>query len=143
MNKRDKPVEEPILHMTSDNPYIIIPTWDNGTWTETAFGTRDEFRDFCTPLFKEPGKYEFNDTSYVFNEQARLFTTQGYYCGSPKNTTDFKKYWDIHKYRCRKGVLFKSQRKIWYLPREYYMWLNFLQINDKRKNKLDFPEVMD
>lgn len=127
----------------STKPYIDVPTWRNGTWETTGFGTREEFRDFVTPLFKEPGKYDFNDTSYVFNEQSRLFIQKGHYCSAPRRTLDYDKYWFAQKDRSRFGTLFISGDKKWYLPREYYFWLNFLQINDKRKNKFDFPEVMD
>ena len=28
-------------------------------------------------IFKEPGKYEFDDTSRLFNEQAKLFNKNG------------------------------------------------------------------
>jgi hypothetical protein len=59
--------------MISYDPEYVIPTWDNGTWTTTSFDTRQDFVEFLEPLFKEPGKYQFDDTSFVFNEQARKF----------------------------------------------------------------------
>jgi hypothetical protein len=57
-----------------EHHYSDIPTWDNGEWTTTHFDTQDDFRDFVLPLFKEPGKYEFEvPISELFNEQARRF----------------------------------------------------------------------
>ena len=53
--------------------YTDIPTWDNGTWTTTSFETRTEFRDFVLSLFKQPGKYEFDETSFLFREQANKY----------------------------------------------------------------------
>ena len=57
--------------------YRIIPTYDNGTWTETEFTDLQDFRDFVKSTFKEPGKYDLDETSELFNKQARLFKAQG------------------------------------------------------------------
>ena len=47
--------------------YQDIPCWDNGTWTTTSFESRDEWRDFLFSIFREPGKYEFNEvTNEIF-----------------------------------------------------------------------------
>ena len=122
----------------------IIPVWNGGIWEERTFSSRKEFIDFLLPLFKEPGHYEFDETSFVFNEQARLFKKNGeVYCMHPFKSIDFRKYWDDQKRKCRKGAIFINNGKTWYLPRDYYMWLNFLPIYDKQKKDFDFPEVRD
>ncbi len=114
--------------------YKIVSTWDNGIWTETSFETMEDFKQFVLPLFKEPGKYQFDHTSFLFNEQARLYNQQGkLYCLSPLGTKDYINYWDEQARRCRNGVIFKSGDLTWYLPRDYYMWVNFLPIYDKVK----------
>ena len=123
--------------------YTDIPTWDNGTWTTTTFSTREEFRDFVYGLFKEPGEYKFDETSFLFNEQAQKFNNNKFYCASPRGTKDYLNYWDDQKAKCRKGIIFKNQGKTWYLTREYYMWINFLPINNKEQRKFTFPEVRD
>ena len=120
-----------------------IPTWDNGTWTETVFEDRNEFIEFVHSVFKEPGKYDFDDTSLLFNEQARLFKKNGFYCNAPFKTKDFLSYWDFEKKKNIEGVIFKNNDKVWYLPREYYFWINFLPIYDKIKKDFDFPLVWD
>ena len=81
----------------ADNVYIEIPTWEKGQWTVTTFDTHDNFRDFVLPLFKEPGKYNFDEISYEFNAQARKFQKNGYFCPYPEGTKDFKTYWDDQK----------------------------------------------
>ncbi len=129
--------------MITDEPYIIVPTWHKGLWSETVFKTREKYRDFITPLFLEPGKYSLDDTSFAFNEQARIFRKDGKYNSFVKNGKDYVDYWETHKARCRNGVIFKNGSRTWYLPREYYMWLNFLQIYDKEQEKFDFAQVRD
>lgn len=124
--------------------YIEVPTWENGQWVEdTVFQTRDDFRLFVRSCFKEPGKYEFDETAYLFNEQARQYQKQGFYCAAPFKSKDFVTYWDTQKNYCRKGVIFKNGNRTWYLTRDYYMWLNFLPINDKEERRFDFAKVRD
>ena len=123
--------------------YISIPTWEKGVWTHTEFIKRDDFRKFIISLFKEPGKYEFDETSLMFNEQASNFRNQKYFCKAPQGTRDFIEYWDAEKEKCRFGAIFKNKGKSWYLPRDYYMWLNFLPINNKETRKFDFADIRD
>ena len=123
--------------------FIDIPTWDNGTWTTTSFTTREEYTDFVLSIFKEPGQYNFDDTSFLFNEQARLFNKNGVYCTSPQGSKDYRIYWDHEKNKCRYGVIYKNSGNTWYLPRDYYMWLNFLPIFNKEIQRFGFADVRD
>jgi hypothetical protein len=50
--------------------YIKIPTWNKGVWEYTEFATRDEYKDFVLSIFKEPGKYNFNEVSSEFNAKS-------------------------------------------------------------------------
>jgi len=120
-----------------------IPTYEDGEWSETQFASRDDFKEFILSIFKEPGQYEFDETSRIFNEQARNFNKNGYYCDSPVRTKDYIKYWDDQKNKCRNGILVKSGTKNWYISRDYYMWLNFLPIFDKEQQKFDFAKIRD
>ena len=130
--------------MTKDNEiYKDIPTWDNGTWSTTDFESREEFASFVRDLFKEPGKYALDETSLEFNSQATKFNTQGFYCDAPFKSRDFINYWDGEKNKCRKGVIFKSKKGTWYIPRDYYMWLNFLPIFNKEIQKFGFADIRD
>lgn len=126
-----------------DNIYKEVPTYDNGVWTTTIFNTREEFRDFLVPLFKEPGKYNFNEDSLIFNAEARKFQKQKYYCNAPVKTKDFIIYWDDQKVKCRNGIIVRSKSDTWYITRDYYMWLNFLPIYDKEEKRFDFAKVRD
>jgi hypothetical protein len=121
----------------------IVQTYDNGQWTETTFENEQEWLDFLLPLFKEPGKYNFDETSFIFNEQARIFNDQGFYCNKPFRSKDFTRYWDKEKDKCRNGVIYHNKGETWYLTRDYYMWLNFLPIYDKEEKAYGFAKVRD
>jgi len=126
-----------------DKIYNNIPTWDNGQWTITDFESRELFFDFIFSLFKEPGKYNFNETSFLFNQQGELFRENKVYCTAPFKSKDFVNYWDDQKLKCRKGIIFKSKDNTWFITRDYYMWLNFLPIFDKEQQKFDFAKIRD
>jgi hypothetical protein len=126
-----------------DKIYNNIPTWDNGQWTVTNFESRKLFSDFIFGLFKEPGEYNFNETSLLFNKQGELFRENKVYCTAPFKSKDFVNYWDDQKLKCRKGIIFKSKDDTWFITRDYYMWLNFLPIFDKEQQKFDFAKIRD
>ena len=122
----------------------VIPTYNNGTWTETTFDNIEDYRSFLLSVFKEPGKYNLGESSKLFNEQARLFRKQGdVYCMAPFRSKDFVTYWDAEKHKSTEGCIFHDNGNSWYLPRDYYFWINFLPIYDKIKKKFDFPLVWD
>ena len=123
--------------------YQHIPTYEDGNWSYTDFDSREEFYDFVKSIFKEPGKYEFDETSRLFNEQGKLFNKNGVYCLAPSGTKDYIKYWDVEKEKCRKGIIYKAGDKTWFISRDYYMWLNFLPIFNKETQKFGFADVRD
>jgi len=123
--------------------FIEVPTWENNNWSITEFTTRQDFIDFLIPLFKIPGKYAFDETINEFNSQALIFKSRGFYCPYKEGSIDFRKYWDDQKLKSRKGVIFKNGEKTWYLPRDYYFWINFLQLNNKMEKKFTFPYIWD
>ena len=125
------------------NIFIEVPTYDIDHWTVTTFYSREEFRDFLLSVFKEPGEYNFDESSQIFNIEARKFHKQGYYCPAPVKSKDFITYWDDQKAKCRKGIIVKSVNGVWYITRDYYMWLNFLPIYDKEEKRFDFAKVRD
>ena len=125
------------------NIFIEVPTYDIDHWTMTTFYSREEFRDFLLSVFKEPGEYNFDESSQIFNIEARKFHKQGYYCPAPVKSKDFITYWDDQKVKCRKGIIVKSNKGVWYISRDYYMWLNFLPIYDKEEKRFDFAKVRD
>lgn len=120
-----------------------IPTYDSGNWSVTEFENDSDFQEYIYSLFKEPGEYDFDETSYIFNEEAKRFNKEGLYCSSPFRSKDFMSYWDDQKNKCREGVIYRNKDKTWYLTRDYYMWLNFLPIFDKEEKKYGFAKVRD
>jgi hypothetical protein len=125
--------------------YQDIPTWDNGVWTTTDFDSREAFADFLiTNVFKEPGKYEFNETTTkLFTQESTKFNKDKVFCVAPFKSKDFITYWDDQKAKCRRGLLIKDKGKVWYMTRDYYMWLNFLPIFNKEIQKFGFADIRD
>jgi hypothetical protein len=126
--------------------FIKIPTYNCKTKTQdyTEFATREAFNEFLRTIYKEPGKYEFDEDSLIFNTEARKFLKTKVYCVAPMGSSDFKDYWDDQKEKCRTGFIINSSRgKTWYLTRYYYMWINFLPIYHKEQGKFSFPDVRD
>lgn len=126
---------------------ITIPTYDFQTaeWTETVFQTREDFLPFVQGLIKEVGEYDFDETVTKWNEHAAYFNTYKMYEGNkyPELTKDRKKWWNFEKKKCRNGVIYKNSGKVFYLPRFYYFWLNFLKIYDKVAGDFKFPQIWD
>jgi hypothetical protein len=123
--------------------YQDIPCWDNGAWTSISFNSREEFSGAIKDIFSEPGKYQFDETSFLFNEQAIKFSNNKIYCDAPFKSKDFIEYWDNQKLKCRKGVFYINKDTKWFITRDYYMWLNFLPIFDKEEQNFGFAKVRD
>ncbi len=126
-----------------EEPLIEIPLWQNGEWSTRVYHQREQYVNFVKSCFKRPGQYNFNETSLLFNEQSRNWERDGVYCLHTTGGKDFKRYWEVEKTKCRKGVIFKDGNHEWFLPREYYMWINFLRIYDKIAKLFKFPTVWD
>ena len=120
-----------------------IPTYENKKWTTTSFESDSSFQEYLESIFKVPGEYNFTEIAFVFNEQAKIFNSQGYYCNKPFRSKDFTAYWEFEKIKCREGVIYKQDNNEWYLTRDYYMWLNFLPIFDKEEKRYGFAKVRD
>jgi len=123
--------------------YKKIPTYKDGEWNHKEFKTKQDFIDFLLTIFKEPGQYQFDETALLFNEEAKKFNSQSYYCSKPFRSKDYLKYWNDQKEKCREGVIYYGKKHIWYVTRDYYMWLNFLPIFDKEEKKYGFAKVRD
>ena len=125
--------------------YSSIPTYDVKTelWSHTDFETREDYVEFLWSIFKEPGQYEFDETSLLFNREARRFNKYKLFCTAPLRTKDYIQYWDDQKEKCRKGVIYKGEKHTWLLARDYYMWVNFLPIYNKEVARFTFADVRD
>ena len=133
-----------MLHDKLGSLYKDIPCYNNGVWTTVSYNSREEFaEDLFKNYFKEPGEYELDETVLEWQKEGNHFREHGYYCDQPEGSRDFINYWDQQKIRSRKGAFFWNNGKKWYLPRDYYFWINFLQIPDKVKKEDDFTDIWD
>jgi len=121
-----------------------IPCWQDGNWSLISFDSREEFADTLEKdYFKEPGEYELDEIINEFRAQAIQFKKDGYYCKHLEDSMEFEDYWEWEKLKSRKGVFFWRGDKKWYLPRDYYFWINFLEIYDKLKKSRRFNDIWD
>jgi hypothetical protein len=125
--------------------YKTIPLFlvKENMWTQRVFLTREEYVDYLWSLWKVPGKYEFDSTSFLFNKEAREFQKNSAYCFHAIGSKDFVEYWDTQKERNRNGVIFRNGDKEWFLNRDYYFLLNYLKVYNKEKKNFTFIDVRD
>lgn len=128
-------------------PCKNIPTYDadNDIWITTSFNTQFDFGKFLLEeCFKEPGEYEFDETTLKWNEHARNFQKNKIFTNLPEKTKDWVNFWEEEKLKCRLGVIYLHNGKKWYLTRDYYMLINFLPILNKEKGQQEeFCSVRD
>lgn len=128
-------------------PIKNIPTYnaDKKEWSTTSFDTQKDFANFILKTcFKEPGEYEFDESTKGWNTLAKTFSKEGLYTTHAEGCTDYWKFWDDEELKCRLGIIWKSGEKIWYLTRDYYFLLNFCPIINKEKgNEESFASIRD
>lgn len=136
--------------MIRHNPHKIgevyenIPCYNNGKWELISFNSREEFAETLEKDYlKEPGTYELDETIYLFKEKAIDFEGDGYYTNCEEDTLEYEDFWDFEKLKSRKGVFFFNNNKKFYLPREFYFWINYLEIVDKVKRQKRFNDIWD
>ncbi len=124
--------------------YEKIPIWEKGKWSEISFETREEFKKKLEEdCYKEPGEYKFDKIVKEFQAQGLKYKQDKYYCDFTEGSRDFIKYWDFEKLKCRKGCFFKKGKRTYYLPRDYYQFINFAPIVNKITKTEDFPDIHD
>ncbi len=121
--------------------YKSVPTYNTETnkWTYTDFETREDFKKFVWSKFKKPGDVKLKNT-WAWRQEATKYETDGCYdLNIVPRSADYVNYWNSEKEKSTNGVIIDD----FYLTRYYYFWLNFLPINDKKINKLVFPNIWD
>lgn len=128
-------------------PCKNIPTYlaDEDRWVTTSFETQKQFGEFLMAhCFKEPGEYQFDESTKKWSVHAQFFQKNGFYTDFPENTKDYIDFWETEKMKSRLGVIWKSGDKYWYLTRDYYFLLNFLPIINKERGQIeDFCSIRD
>jgi hypothetical protein len=128
-------------------PCKNIPTYlaDEERWVTTSFDNQQQFGEFLmTHCFKEPGEYDFDESTKKWNVHAKHFQEHGFFTDLPERTKDWEDFWDGEKMKCRLGVIWKSGNRYWYITRDYYFILNFLPITNKEKGQIeDFCSIRD
>lgn len=120
---------------------------DRKIWSITTFENKKKVIEFVEEQYKYPGKYELQDTTGVWNEQAEFFRKEGSYPVYTNKSIDFRKHWDFEKSKCKfdSFIIYKSKKKNYtqILPSLYYWYLNYCPIYNKHKKKRDFVDIWD
>jgi hypothetical protein len=75
-----------------------------------------------------------------FCKEAQKFDKYGYYIEYPEGTYEYDKYWDEQERIIEEGMVNSVGMRICGL---HYFYLNFVQIYNKEKKKLAFPDFWD
>lgn len=129
--------------------YKALPTYNIETkeWSTIDFLTKEEFHAYVLSQFKIPGKYGLKYTEATWNEQAKSFNQNQYYCSAVKNSRDYIKFWNNEKTKCDiyGGVIYRheSEGLDFFVPGPYYFYLNYCPIFEKIKKIEQFPDIWD
>lgn len=134
-------INDPNTH--DDTLEEITHDWNNYTYTE--FDIKPQLAQNLKDYFKEPGKYGFNNVFSLVQLPMAMYSKHGYYCPFPEGTFDFITFWEKEKEKCMKGLFLHDNinQKSWYIPGDYYMWINYLMIYNKEKKGFSFPDIRD
>lgn len=123
---------------------ISIPQYnlESDTWTEREFSTKGGFLSYVDSQWKLPGQYGLERTD-LWRVPASNFETTGKYCQYEENTEDYKSWWSFERRKTNHGIIIDIGHKEFYIPGDYYWFINYIPIPDKVKQGDNFPEVWD
>jgi hypothetical protein len=127
--------------------YTKIPTYDilKDEWSETDFATQKDFALWMDTVWNDECEYHFTDEAHAaFKEKANHFDQNGCYTFHPVGSKERKQFWRTEGIKCVRGVIYKQGEISWYLPRDYYFFLNYCRFANKEKGDIDtFPDLRD
>lgn len=136
-----KKIEEP--NLSDDILEEIIHQWVDHK--HSGHRNKQELAFTVSSQFKQPGEYGFNEVLQIIRLPVITFLKYGTYCPFPEGTFEYITFWEKEKEKCIKGLFLYDQinNKEWYIPGDYYMWLNYLIIYNKEKKGFTFPDIRD
>lgn len=119
---------------------LNIPEYNSktNTWSKRNFSEYREFLSFLLSQEKYPGEYNLENTNLWRPHALKFLKDKRYTDYSPKSQ-EYKDFWLTEREKCRKGIIVDN----FYVPRDYYFFLNFCPIYDKIKATVTHPEVWD
>lgn len=118
----------------------IIPTYDSKSdiWGTRTFEDYNEWLSFLWGFYENPGKIKLKNTHH-WRTAAAQFEATGKYCNYNPKSKDYNNFFLKEKEKFDNGVIFDGR----FVPGEMLFYLNFTNIYDKVKGRLDFPKVWD
>lgn len=126
--------------------FISIPEYNISTkkWGERKFDTKADYHAFVSSHFKFPGQYNLKETK-VWYERRTFFEKSRIYCPFKPGTRDAIRFWEFEKKKSFNlgGVIYLLDEQEYFIPGDYYFYLNYCPIYDKIENRQCFPSVWD
>lgn len=101
--------------------------------------TQAEYLIFIKEKYRLPGEFNLDSRVNIIIEPKLSFTKWGYYCDYPEDSAEYDEYWEEEAFKCVHGVLVDD----FFITGAHYMYVNFMQINDKVKGIQFFPNFWD
>lgn len=124
--------------------YLSIPVFDLKTkqWDYQNFEEKKDWIFYLRSLFKEPGKYNLQETKEWIRPRLEYLAT-GAYCQFVKNSRPYKEFYKKEGIKAVRGIIFRGTCD-YYVTGAYYFYLNYCPIVIKHENnKNTFPELWD
>ena len=90
---------------------------------------------FLKDCFKEPGEYAFDESTRGWNKLAQTFDKEKLYTHAPEGSVDYWKFWDNEELKCRLGIIWKHNNKIWYLTTKLRKFFKLKIISNRYSNR--------
>lgn len=120
-----------------------IPLMDYVDHDYKVFENKGLFIEFLNSCFREPGTFGYNEYTQIVRRAAAEYEINGYYVSYPEDSYDSIYFYEKEKEKCLKGLIVDDGNRCWYFPGEYYMWLNYLPIYNKEKQRICFADISD
>lgn len=101
--------------------------------------TKKEYHEFIKKKYKLPGEYNLNSKVNIILTPKNNFLKWGYYIDAPEDSSDYDEYWEEEAFKCVHGVIVDEI----FVTGAHYMYVNYMQINDKVRGMQFFPDFWD
>lgn len=98
--------------------------------------TKEERIELLNTYIKDVGSYELDKSIHLVTRIAESFDKQGRYTNLVFKSKDWVSFWEKEKELCYTGILVEGK---FYIPGDYYWYLNYIKINNKVAGKFTFP----
>ncbi len=107
-------------------------------WSERKWTDFNEYYRFLLDQKKTPGEYNLKNTEY-WRAPAITFETTGKYTDLHSKSQDYKDHWLLERRKIKQGFIIDN----FFIPGDFYFFLNYTPIPNKVENRPTFPDLYD